>query len=137
VRESRLVQLRCSGQRRERLARLSPHFSFLRWQSSHLARCAGATTPLSHEEIAKAAGENQALGRVQVSASGMGDAAIRQVGEKRYFEELFAAWDDLKVCGGVPGLRYRLERGMEEVGCAWKRICDGEIRPDEGLLFEF
>lgn len=97
---------------------------------------AGAAAILSHEEIVKAATENQALGQVQVNASGMRDAAMSQVGEKRYFEELFSTWDDLKLHGGMPGLRYRLENGMDEVGRAWKRICDGAIRPDESLLFE-
>jgi Protein of unknown function (DUF2855) len=97
---------------------------------------AGETKPLSREEIAKAAGDNQALGRIRVNASGMRDAGISQVGEKRCFEELLVAWDDLKMHGGVPGLRFKVEKGMEEVGSSWKRICDGDVKPDEGLLFE-
>lgn len=97
---------------------------------------AGATKPLSHEEIVKIAGENAALGGIQVNASGMRDAAMSQVGEKRYFEELLEAWDDFKVRGGVSGLRLKLGKGMEHVGRAWKMICDGDMKPDEGLLFK-
>ena len=97
---------------------------------------AGGSTPLSHEDIVKVGGENQALGRIQVNASGMRDAAMSQMGERRYFEEMLAAWDDLKAHGGVPGLRFKVGKGMEEVDRAWTRICDGEMKPDEGLLFE-
>jgi hypothetical protein len=97
---------------------------------------AAGTEPLSHEQIAKAVSENAALGRIQVIASGMRDAAMSQVGEKRYFEEFLAAWNDFKVHGAVPGLHFRVEKGMEELGSAWKRICDGDMKPDEGLIFE-
>jgi hypothetical protein len=96
----------------------------------------GAPRPLTHEQIAKAARENAALGRIQVNASGMRDAAMSQVGEKRYFDEFLAAWNDFKVHGGVPGLHFTRKSGMDAIGIAWKEICDGKMKPDEYLLFE-
>ena len=96
---------------------------------------AGGTKPLSHEEIVKSAGENAALGRIQVNASGMRDAAMSQVGEKRYFEGFLTDWNEVKKYA-VPGLHFKYRDGMNEVGKAWERICDGNVKPDEGLLFE-
>jgi hypothetical protein len=77
-----------------------------------------------------------ALWMHQVNASGLRDAAMKELGEKAYWEQFLADWEKFKEEGGVPGLKLRLAAGMEEVGKTWDRICEGGMRSDEGDLFE-
>jgi len=58
------------------------------------------------------------------------------LGERKYFEGFLKEWNLLKERGGVKGLRLIWGEGMDDAAKGWKRLCGGEVGPDEGLLYE-
>jgi hypothetical protein len=74
--------------------------------------------------------------KLQVNASILRIQAMDILGERQYFEGFLKEWNLFKERGGIKGLRLIWGEGMDDVATGWKRLCSGEVGPDEGLLYE-
>jgi hypothetical protein len=89
-----------------------------------------------HDALIKGLREAAAMGKVQVNASDVRSGAMKLLGEARYFGEFLPTWRAFVDGGAIPGLSLEWGKGMEDVGKAWEKICDGKLESQEGLLFE-
>jgi hypothetical protein len=72
---------------------------------------------------------------IQINASALRTQSMKILGEKEYFEGFLKEWTSLKKAGGFHGLRLVWGDGMEAVGKGWEKLYQGEVGPDEGLVF--
>jgi hypothetical protein len=72
---------------------------------------------------------------VVFSASRAGVQAKEVLGEKRYLEELLRDYLAFKESGLVKRLHLVWGEGMEDVGKGWEKLCKGEVKSDQGLVF--
>ncbi|CZR68932.1 uncharacterized protein PAC_18833 [Phialocephala subalpina] len=74
-------------------------------------------------------------GATVFNASAAGVQAVNVLGEKRYSDELLTEWLAFKNRGLVQGLELVWGVGMEAVGKGWEKLCKGEVKSDQGLVF--
>jgi hypothetical protein len=63
-------------------------------------------------------------------------AGISILGEDGYFDAFFKDWNQCKAQGVVKGLELVWGEGMEDVGRGWGKLCRGQVRATEGLVFK-
>ncbi|KAJ7095229.1 hypothetical protein B0H15DRAFT_98692 [Mycena belliarum] len=56
-------------------------------------------------------------------------------GNDKYFKEFFAAFDDFKAKGGIPGLTLEWDDGPEAWEKGWEAFCKDEVRASRGLVY--
>lgn len=69
------------------------------------------------------------------NASDMWERAIANVGEKHYSQEFDVAWEKFREAGGIKGLSYSWNKGIEEVGKGWDELCSGKLPTNKGLVY--
>lgn len=69
------------------------------------------------------------------NASVMRARAVAIAGEKQYFQDLTAGWEDFRSAGGVKGLSYKWGSGMEDVKQGWDTLCSGDSPSNEALVY--
>lgn len=72
---------------------------------------------------------------VVFNASRAGVQAKEVLGEKRYLDELLRDYLAFKESGLVKRLHLVWGEGMEDVGKGWDKLCRGEVKSDQGLVF--
>jgi hypothetical protein len=80
------------------------------------------------QQLAESRAEFERLKKVQSNASGQRSSAMAQIGEDRYFKEMFEEWGKFRGRGGFPGMVLKWGDGMvgkDGIEGAWKRLCDG------------
>ncbi|PVH67855.1 hypothetical protein DL98DRAFT_579062 [Cadophora sp. DSE1049] len=60
---------------------------------------------------------------------------VNILGEKRYSDELLTEWLAFKIRGLVQVLELVWGVGMEAMGKGWEKLCKGEVKSDQGLVF--
>lgn len=114
-------------------AKLAQNFNIVR------LRIGGEVTPDSPEEATAKfmASTKAASGAVpMLNASTVRSQAVNILGEQKYFDELGKELSAFKEQGGVKGVRLVWGHGMEDLGKAWERLCEGKVGPDENLVFD-
>jgi hypothetical protein len=90
-------------------------------------------------ERAASQAEFKRLGKIQSNGSGQRSGAMAQLGEERYFEEMFQQWREFRENGGFPGMRLKWGAGMLGEGGiegGWKRLCEGTLTVgNENVVF--
>jgi hypothetical protein len=89
-------------------------------------------------ERATVEAQNASLGKVRMITPNLRAAVIDMLGEQSYFNDIEATWKEFLQAGGVPGIRLRWGKDMEDVEAAWRVLCGGEgtkVQPDEGMVF--
>jgi hypothetical protein len=76
-----------------------------------------------------------ARGATVFNASVARAKAVDVVGEKRYNRELLEEWTIFKERGLINGLNMVWGNGMDDVGQGWEKLCRGEVKANEGLVF--
>ncbi|KAF8850639.1 hypothetical protein BDZ45DRAFT_769495 [Acephala macrosclerotiorum] len=74
-------------------------------------------------------------GATVFNASAARVQAINVLDEKRYSEELLKGWAIFKELGLVKGLTMIWGEGMEDVRKGWEKLCKGDVKSDQGLVF--
>ena len=81
------------------------------------------------------------LGKVQFNTSGVQDTILESVGPEAYFatkDEQWAKWlDDRHL--SVPGMQIVFGSGVsgaDGVEGGWDRLCHGQVRAEEGLVYK-
>jgi hypothetical protein len=93
---------------------------------------------LTAAERATVEAQNASLGKVRMNTSNLRAAAIDMLGEQSYFDDIEVKWRGFLEAGGVPGIRLRWGKEMEDVEAAWRVLCGREgvkVQPDEGMVF--
>ncbi|CAG8180602.1 unnamed protein product [Penicillium nalgiovense] len=89
----------------------------------------------SMEEMIAGRAAMEELGKVQSNTSGVQDTILESVGPEAYFAMRGAQWekwlDDRHL--SVPGMQIVFGSG---VSGGWDRLCHGQVRAEEGLLYK-
>lgn len=83
---------------------------------------------LTAEELANSRAEFERLHKIQSNASLQRSSAMAQIGEEKYFTDMFEEWGKFRKRGGFPGMRLMWSdgvKGQNGIEGAWKRLCDG------------
>jgi hypothetical protein len=82
----------------------------------------GEAKPMDKETLVQDRNLAAARGMLQVNASGLRDAAMKDLGEAAYFDQFMASWQEFKNGGAVPGLKLGVDVVIDAVGKTWERI---------------
>lgn len=97
---------------------------------------AGEVVVESPEKASERFAARTAKGATVFNASVARVKAIDLFGEEQYDQELSKSWTIFKEHGLINGgLSLVWGEGMEDVGRGWKRLCNGDVRAHEGLVF--
>ncbi|KAJ6159647.1 hypothetical protein N7497_004184 [Penicillium chrysogenum] len=95
----------------------------------------------SMEELIAGRTAMEELGKVQFNTSGVQDTILESVGPEAYFatkDEQWAKWlDDRHL--SVPGMQIVFGSGVsgvDGVEGGWDRLCHGQVRAEEGLVYK-
>ena len=95
----------------------------------------------STEELIAGRAAMEDLGKVQFNTSGVQDTILETVGPEAYFatrDEQWAKWlHDRNL--SVPGMQIVFGRGVSGVGGVeggWDKLCHGQVRAEEGLVYK-
>ena len=80
------------------------------------------------------------LGKLQFNTSAARDDAIKLVGAENYYRKSRQAWNEwLQVSHEImPDIEVTFGRGVsgpEGVEDGWKRLCEGSVGAQEGLVY--
>ena len=80
------------------------------------------------------------LGKVQYNTSGVQDTVMQSVGAESYFSTLNPLWNQWlrDRPRSVPDLQIEWGKGTSGAGGiegGWKRLCQGQVSADEGLVY--
>lgn len=88
-------------------------------------------------ELAESRAEFARLKKIQSNASGQRGAAMAQIGEDKYFGEMFEEWKKFRGRGGFPGMSLNWGDGMigeKGIEGAWKKLCEGTTSGENGNM---
>ncbi|KAJ6186545.1 hypothetical protein N7519_007846 [Penicillium mononematosum] len=95
----------------------------------------------SMEELIAGGAAMEELGKVQFNTSGVQDTILESVGPEAYFATRRAQWekwlDDRHL--SVPGMQIVFGSGVsgaDGVEGGWDRLCHGQVRAEEGLVYK-
>ncbi|KAJ5462429.1 hypothetical protein N7530_010634 [Penicillium desertorum] len=95
----------------------------------------------SIEELIAGRAAMEELGKVQFNTSGVQDTILESVGPEAYFATRGAQWekwlDDRHL--SVPGMQIVFGSGVsgaDGVEGGWDRLCHGQVRAEEGLVYK-
>ncbi|KAI1436836.1 hypothetical protein GGR50DRAFT_686191 [Xylaria sp. CBS 124048] len=75
-----------------------------------------------------------AAGVTLPNANDLREQAMKQEGEKKYYDELESAWKSFRDVG-LKGFKASWGTGMQDVKLGWERLAQGKVKPDEGLVY--
>ncbi|KAI1855425.1 hypothetical protein JX266_000290 [Neoarthrinium moseri] len=107
---------------------------FKRTHNNFLMIGVGSEISESSQEDALKALTAKGSSAIGINANDMRIRAMEKVGEKKYFDNLAAAWDSFKKVG-IKGLKITWGDNMEDVKKGWDKLCRGEATPEEGLAY--
>ena len=92
-------------------------------------------------ELGRWAQRNAGLAnRVQMNASGIRDALMKQDGAEKYFEDLNKAWDQFIKGESAKDLKLEIGTGVkgdDGLEGGWTRLCNGNIPGNGALAYRF
>jgi len=93
----------------------------------------GAAVKVQHPNEARKE-VTQLFERIQVNAGALREKGIELAGEA-YFDAYFAAWEQFKSKGGIPGMELKWGEGLESWEKGWEAFCNDEVRASTGLVY--
>jgi hypothetical protein len=95
----------------------------------------------SGEEILAGRAKIAELGKVQYNTSGVQDTVLESMDQEAYFttqKKFWEQWLDRRQLN-APGMEIVMGSGVsgtDGVEGGWERLCHGEVRPEEGLVYK-
>jgi hypothetical protein len=81
----------------------------------------------------------QKIGKIQFNTSGVRDSAVDMTGAQDYYGHVEPAWEDwLRVSHDItPDIEITVGQGVSGEGImkGWRRLCQGTVGPQEGLVY--
>jgi hypothetical protein len=82
----------------------------------------------------------QSQGKIQYNTSGVQDTVIEREGAARYFGKVSSRWKEWLAdrASAIPDMQLVWGQGIAgENGIygGWERLSNGEVRPEEGLVY--
>jgi hypothetical protein len=82
----------------------------------------------------------QSQGKIQYNTSGVQDTVIKREGAARYFGKVSSRWKEWLAdrASAIPDMQLVWGQGIAgENGIygGWERLSNGEVRPEEGLVY--
>ncbi|KAF2685578.1 hypothetical protein K458DRAFT_14377 [Lentithecium fluviatile CBS 122367] len=93
----------------------------------------GAAVKVQHPDEARTH-VAQLFERIQVNAGSLREKGIEVAGES-YFDRFFAAWNEFKSKGGIPGMGLKWDEGLEAWEKGWEAFCRDEVKASTGLVY--
>ncbi|KAF4230412.1 hypothetical protein CNMCM6457_005988 [Aspergillus fumigatiaffinis] len=92
------------------------------------------------EEVQAARADMQSQGKIQYNTSGVQDTVIEREGAARYFGKVSSRWKEWLAdrASAIPDMQLVWGQGIAgENGIygGWERLSNGEVRPEEGLVY--
>jgi hypothetical protein len=93
----------------------------------------GAEVKVQHPDAARKQ-VTELFERIQVNAGALKEKGIELAGEA-YFDAYYAAWEEFKSNGGIPGMELKWGEGVEGWEKGWEAFCNDEVRASTGLVY--
>ncbi|PKX91135.1 DUF2855 family protein [Aspergillus novofumigatus IBT 16806] len=92
------------------------------------------------EEVQAAGAAMQSMGKIQYNTSGIQDAIIDRDGAEAYFGNVSRRWKEWLAdrASAIPDMQLVWGEGIDGdngIYGGWERLSNGEVRPEEGLVY--